>query len=397
MKRSICLLVILLFVLQACKVSQVSTSSDQIESEQEVNTDQQTEKIEIPQDQVPFIIQPTDSIEIRIHRVLRDTVSIIGVGDIMMGTNYPDESYLPPHDGKYLLQEVSPILKSADLTFGNLEGVLLDGEGNPKTCKDPKICYIFKSPAHYAQHLADAGFDVVSTANNHAGDFGDPGRKSTMQALDSAGIYHAGLLPVKYVTFRKGGVNYGFAAFAPNAGTLSIHDLKQAKSIVSHLDSISDIVIVSFHGGAEGAQYQHVTRKEELFYGENRGNVYSFAHAMVDAGADIIFGHGPHVTRAVEVYQNRFIAYSLGNFCTYARFNLSNENGLAPIIKVYTNGTGEFIKAQVTPVIQYRPGGPVIDRQNRVIKILQDLTKKDFPEINISIDDTGLITYLDHQ
>jgi hypothetical protein len=386
---------IVIIALHACKVSQVTQQTNE-HTIDTIDQEYVSDSVKI-QDTIPRIVDPTDSIEIAIHRVLRDTVSIIGVGDIMLGTYYPDASFLPPNNGKDLLHEVTPILKSADLTFGNLEGVLLDGEGIPKTCKDPKICYIFKSPTHYVHLLKDAGFDVMSTANNHAGDFGDPGRINTRQALDDAGIYHAGLLPVKYVTFRKNGVNYGFTAFAPNSGTLSLHDLAQAKAIVQHLDSISDIVIVSFHGGAEGAQYQHVTRKEELFYGENRGNVYKFAHAMVDAGADIIFGHGPHVTRAVEVYKERFIAYSLGNFCTYARFNLSNENGLAPIMKVYTNGTGKFIKAQVTSIIQHRPGGPVIDKQNRVIKILQDLTKKDFPEINISIDDTGLITYLDSQ
>ncbi len=391
MNKSFWIAGILILVFQGCKVSQISQTTDQ--SQDSIAIAQQIPHI--AQDTIPYFIDPTDSVEIAIQRVLRDTVSIIGVGDIMMGTYYPDPSYLPPNDGKDLLKEVAPILKAADLTFGNLEGVLLDGEGHPKSCKDPKICFIFKSPTHYVQHLVDAGFDVLSTANNHAGDFGDPGRKSTTRALDSVGLYHAGLLPKKYVTFRKAGVNYGFTAFAPNTGTVSLHDLEDARAIVRHLDSISDIVIVSFHGGAEGAQYQRVTRKVETFYGENRGNVYQFAHEMIDAGADIIFGHGPHVTRALEVYKERFIAYSLGNFCTYGRFNLNNENGLAPIIKVYTNGNGKFLKAQVIPIVQYRPGGPVIDKQSRVIKLLQDLTKKDFPEINISIDDTGLITYLD--
>ena len=115
---------------------------------------------------------------------------------------------------------------------------------------------------------------------------------------------------------------------------------------------------------------------------------------MIDVGADIIFGHGPHVTRAVEVYKKRFIAYSLGNFCTYARFNLSGDSGLAPIINVHTTATGEFIKALVTPIIQLRPGGPKIDPKKRVIKKLQELTKKDFPEVPISIDDNGVITYI---
>ena len=115
-------------------------------------------------------------------------------------------------------------------------------------------------------------------------------------------------------------MKYGFAAFAPNNGTVSIHDLDEARRLVSQLDSVSDVVIVSFHGGAEGSKHQHVPRRNEIFYGEDRGNVYDFAHSMIDAGADIVFGHGPHVTRAVDIYKNRFIIYSLGNFCTYGPF-----------------------------------------------------------------------------
>jgi hypothetical protein len=335
-----------------------------------------------------------DSVEIQVHRLLKDTVSIIGVGDMMLGTNFPDESYLPPDSGKNVLREVIPVLKNADVTFGNLEGVLLDEGGDQKKCGNPKLCYLFRSPTHYADHFKEAGFDLLSTANNHAGDFGDPGRNSTMAALDSAGIAHAGLLARPYTTVTIDGMKYGFAAFSPNVGTVSINDLPAASMIIQHLDSVSDIVIVSFHGGAEGSKYQHVTRENEYFYGENRGNVYEFAHTLIDAGADVIFGHGPHVTRAIEVYRERFIIYSLGNFATYARFNLRGENGIAPIVKVFTDSSGKFLHGEIIPVIQYPPGGPEIDPQNRVIKTLQQLKAKDFPESPVFIDESGRINYL---
>lgn len=335
-----------------------------------------------------------DSVYISVHRLLKDTITIIGVGDIMMGTNYPDDSYLPPANGKYLLAEVDSILKNADVTFGNLEGVILDKGGDAKYCKNPELCYIFRSPEKLVGNLKNAGFDVMSTANNHAGDFGNTGRKNTVKVLDSLKIEHAGLVNKPFTTFIKDGMKYGFAAFAPNSGTVSINDLNNARQIVSHLDSISDIVIVSFHGGAEGSSYQNVTRKNEYFHGEDRGNVYAFAHVMIDAGADVIFGHGPHVTRAVEVYKNRFIAYSLGNFCTYARFNLRGDNGLAPIIKVTTDATGKFLFGDITPIVQLGSGGPKIDSQKRVIEKIRTLTKKDFPEVPLSIDQRGRITYL---
>ncbi|MEQ9590986.1 MAG: CapA family protein [Cyclobacteriaceae bacterium] len=323
----------------------------------------------------------------------KDTLTFIGVGDIMMGTNYPNTHRLPPNDGKDLLKEVYDTLASADITMGNLEGVLLDSGGVAKSCRNPDVCYVFRSPTRYVQNLTRAGFDIMSLANNHAGDFADGGRKSSMKTLDSAGINYAGLVSKPFVIFEKEGVTYGFAAFAPNTGCASINDIASARKTIAHLDSIADVVIVSFHGGAEGSKYEHVPRKHELFVGEDRGDVYAFAHAMIDTGADIIFGHGPHVTRAVEVYKKRFIAYSLGNFCTYGGFNLSGVNGLAPIIKVYTSPVGEFFQASIVPIYQ-TPLSPVrIDPSKKVIRRIKELTAEDFPDSIITISDDGWITY----
>lgn len=340
-------------------------------------------------------LRPADSLAvININRLIKDTVEIIGVGDIMMGTNFPEHKYLPADSGRTLLHGVRDILRDADVTFGNHEGVILDQGGMQKECDNPALCYLFRSPEFLVNNLVSAGFDVVSLANNHAGDFGDQGRANTMRVLDSAKIYNAGLEVRPYTTFMIHGMKYGFAAFAPNTGTMSINDLESARNIVSHLEAVSDIVIVSFHGGAEGSGHQRVPRKNEIYYGEDRGDVYAFAHAMVDAGADIIFGHGPHVTRAVEVYKDRFIAYSLGNFCTYARFNLKGHNGIAPIVKVYTSGEGKFYHAEIVPIVQTGLGIPRVDPHRRVIKRMQQLTREDFPEVNIAISDEGLIRHL---
>jgi hypothetical protein len=322
----------------------------------------------------------------------QELISIIGVGDMMLGSNYPDKSGLPPDEGKQLLLPVNDILKNADITFGNLEGVVLNSGGKVKKCSNPKICYAFRMPEFLIDNLLTAGFDVVSIANNHVGDFGQEGRENTLKVLDEKKIAAAGLLSRPVCTFEKNGVKYGLAAFAPNSGTVNIRDIEAAKKIVSELAEKTDIVIVSFHGGAEGRNYQHVTKKTEMFHGEDRGNVCTFAHAVVDAGADVVFGHGPHVTRAVELYKNRLIAYSLGNFCTYGGFSLKNENGLAPILKVVMNKTGDFVKAEITPIKQPGRGGVVIDDEKKVIKIIQSLTEKDFPETPLMISDDGVIT-----
>ena len=327
-----------------------------------------------------------DSLQIKL-------ISIIGVGDMMLGTNYPaSPNYLPPNkDCRPLLKDVRHILKDADLTFGNCEGVFSDNIKYARSCGSSKNCYRFSMPEKFADCFVEAGFDVLSIGNNHVGDLGDYGRKNTVKVLTSKGIHFAGLSTHPYTTFEKDGIKYGFTAFAPNQGTNRITDLKNAKQIVSMLDSLCDIVIVSFHGGAEGSKYQHVTRKTETFLGQNRGNVYEFAHMVIDAGADVVFGHGPHVTRAVDVYKNRFVIYSMGNFATYRRFNLSGANGLAPIVKVFVDENGKFYEAKVVSVNQYDGKGPTIDPQNRALKKIQQLTKTDFPELNVIISDDGLI------
>mgnify|MGYP000847420858 CR=1 FL=1 len=174
---------------------------------------------------------------------------------------------------------------------------------------------------------------------------------------------------------------------------LDAASIPEAEALVRFLGDTCDIVIVSFHGGAEGAEYQHVTRKEEMSFGESRGNVYDFSHRMIDAGADIVFGHGPHVTRAIEVYRDRFIAYSLGNFCTYGRFNLSGPNGIAPIIKLNVDTAGKFISGRIIPVYQLYFGGVKVDPEKKVIKKIKELTAQDFPESVINISDDGEITF----
>lgn len=319
-------------------------------------------------------------------------ISIIGVGDIMLGTNFPSETYLPPAKDCFpLLENIKPVLIDADLTVGNLEGCFSDTAPLVKRCKDSTKCYAFRMPERYAHCLKDAGFDVLTIANNHSGDFGDLARATTVKMLDSLEIVHAGWIKYPYTTFIKDSITYGIAAFAPNKGTVSIHDTVYAKRIVKELKEKADIVIVTFHGGAEGSKHQHITKQSEEFYGENRGNVYEFARTVIDAGADIVFGHGPHVTRAIDIYKDRFIAYSLGNFCTYGRFNLSGPNGIAPIVKININENGKFIDGQIISAEQLGRGGTYIDEEQRAVQIVKLLTETDLPESKIKVNSEGYI------
>lgn len=335
-----------------------------------------------------------EEIDIPIERLLPDTVTIAAVGDIMTGTNFPNESYLPKDTGRYLWKQVQPILKSANITFGNLEGTILDDGGEQKECNNPKLCYLFRSPEFLAENFRESGFDLMSVANNHANDFGKTGRLNTQKVLDTLQIAHAGSIDSPYTVEKIGHLKVGFCAFAPNRGTASIHQYENVKATIQHLDSLSDIVIASFHAGAEGSKHQHVTRKREYYYGEDRGNVYELAHLMIDNGADIVLGHGPHIVRAIEVYKKRMIAYSLGNFLTYGRFNLRGLAGEAPILEIKTNAQGMFIEGKIHAFRQSYDLGPRNDSKLSSIKTIQRLSLEDFPENPVSVTDDGEIIYL---
>ena len=125
--------------------------------------------------------------------------------------------------------------------------------------------------------------------------------------------------------------------------------------------------------------------------GAKRGDVHQFAHAVVDAGADIVLGNGPHVSRAMEIYKDRLIAYSLGNFCTYKSVSVAGVCGMAPLLKVKLNKQGEFIGGNIIAFNQSHQYGLTRDTLNRVAKRIKLLTEKDFLEAGLDINDNGAI------
>ena len=315
-------------------------------------------------------------------------VSIAGVGDMMLGTDFP-ENHLPDDDGISFLADVTSVLSAADIAFGNLEGVLMDGGEPAKQCKDPKACYLFRSPTRYAEHLRSAGFDVMSLANNHARDFGEEGRDSSMAALARVGIQHSGR-EGDIASWEQNDLSFAMIAFSPTAGSWPLLEINVAVDAVTELSTNHDIVIVSFHGGAEGFDgAERIGFGMEYAYGEARGNVVAFARAVIDAGADLVLGHGPHVPRAMELYKDRLIAYSLGNFATYYGIGVSGAKGYAPIVVATLDGYGKFVEGELVSNIQIRPGGPQPDSRRRALNMIRELTALDFPDGRLIFEDSG--------
>lgn len=323
------------------------------------------------------------------RRVLPDTLTIAMTGDIMMGTTYPSVM-LPANDGKNLFRDVKDLLVKADLAVGNLEGTLCDNGQTKK--KLSNISYAFRMPTRFAPLLKEAGYDFLSMANNHANDFGTEGILSTEQCLDEQDIRFSGIAGrTRCAVVERNGVRYGLCAFGHNGYTMQHNNLSLVKEILDELRGKSDIVVVSFHGGAEGQSYSHLPQGREIFLNEDRGSLREFAHFCIDNGADVVYGHGPHVVRCVEVYQGRFIAYSLGNFCTPYGINLKGVSGYAPVVTIQIGNDGRFLKGKIHSFIQQRGIGPRKDETNAVPRQMKMLSDADVPNSMVRLDNQGNI------
>ncbi len=331
----------------------------------------------------------------------RSRFRIIGVGDIMLGSDYPeprmDSRVTPSADPADVIGAgMQSLFASADVVFGNFEGTLHSSNDGAKYCRDPSVCYVFRSPAFHAAYLRRAGFTMMSNANNHARDFGEPGREQTFANLGAAGFAVSGAdQPNRRLAVQTldDGTRVALVSFGHNPGLPAVQDISGVRALVSEAEKASDIVIVSCHIGAEGAKHHRVTRATETFLDEDRGNPFLFARTAVAAGADAVFCHGPHIPRAIEVYQGRFIAYSLGNFWTYGRFNLSGDNGLAPIADIEVGKDGALLAARIISARQDRPGGPYLDTSGAAARRIAELSQRDFPESGISIAADGTVSW----
>lgn len=318
-------------------------------------------------------------------------------GDIMMGTLFPSPT-LAPDSGRHIFDAVRELLASADITAGNLEGVLAD-TGTSRKNPDSEHAFAFLMPTYLGRELKRAGYDFVGIANNHIYDFYADGILRTQRALTDIGIGFAGarvpggkVAPVETYLCERDGVRYGFCAFSHEKYTLRMQDEANVRRILQALRPQCDILIVCFHGGAEGKEERHLPEGTEYFQGDDRGNLRHFAHLCVDNGADVVYGHGPHVVRAMECYKGRLIAYSLGNFCTVAGISLTGISGYAPLLRIRVNERGEFLGGHIHSFLQQRLRGPLRDHAHHAAREIRELTRQDIAAPGLDISADGEIT-----
>ncbi len=322
------------------------------------------------------------------------TVTIAAAGDTMMGTHTrKGPRGLAEGNGETLFTGVDKIMSAADVSFLNLEGPLGDDIPVTKCGPNSKNCYAFITPTRYAAALTGMGVDMVSLANNHGFDAGERGMRASMAALDKVGIAHSGL-PGEVALIERNGLKIGMVATATSGCCININNLEDVTSAIKSLDEKADIVVLSFHGGAEGSSHRHVPGKLEIAWGERRGDVKALARAAIDAGADLVLGHGPHVLRAMEVYKDRLVVYSMGNFCGYNQFGTrGGYGGTSMIVEATLTESGALQGARIHPVALDNLARPRPDPSGRAWSQVQELSDADFPETGVTIDKDGRINW----
>jgi hypothetical protein len=327
-----------------------------------------------------------DSIRPSAHPPIRLTFT----GDINLGTSFLPNG-VPPDTQASAFARVDSLLRG-DLVIGNFEGVLSDSLPAAK-CEGKSNCYEFRTPHRMVGRLVDAGFTHVNLANNHASDLGLPGRDETRAVLDSVGIRHYGMLGEIALDSVAGLIcNDGSCApdfdhwtkvavigFTTYDFAYDLLQVDRAKVVVDSMSHLADVVIVTFHGGTEGKKAVRVGSGMEHMGAERRGDLRKFTHAVIDAGADAVVGHGPHVLRGIEFYAGRPIAYSMGNFVTWHGFNMTGVNGLTGVLQLELNDDGTFAHGRFVPLKQVKWVGVVPDRTRAALAQVRRLTRLDFP------------------
>ena len=352
-------------------------------------------------------------------------VTIAAVGDLELG-NTP---VLPRAPGNYLSPVHSAL--AAPVVFGNLEGTLTDvvppkclptsspmpkpdatptpgatpgatpkptpnatpgstPNSTPSPTPSVRTCFAFRVPPSYAKVLREAGFTVLNSANNHSHDAGRRGVLDTTAALHSAGIEQTGL-PGQIAIAHADGVTVAIVGFAPYDSTNNLLDQAAAKALIAKAASEADVVVVYMHAGAEGSDAGHVTGREEWYLGEDRGNAEAFAHAAIDAGADLVVGSGPHVLRGMEYYRGHLIAYSLGDFAGYRNFATTGDLGLSGVLRVTLGKDGRLVSAGFTSLRLNADGRPSVDPSHAAATFVNQLSQADFGTAAAVVQPSNLI------
>ena len=312
-------------------------------------------------------------------------------GDVTLGTNL-DTAWAVRNSARFgvripalpdpaaLLRPLRPLVEDADFLLLNVEGAIGEGPFEPKCGPNSTNCYAFRQPvsAAAAMRALGAGAEVIGNiANNHAGDAGPVGRLQTIAHLQAAGVHVTGADTIATVVVSASGDTIAFLGFSTSAGP-DPRDLAAVRRHVARAAERHRRVVVTTHMGAEGAAAQRTMDSTERFLNLDRGNPVAFARAAVEAGADLVIGHGPHVMRAVEWRGDALVMYSLGNLVTYGPFSYAEPMNRGAIACALLGPEGRVESAAIRSTVQAPPPGRVsIDPSGRAAFLVDSLSRLD--------------------
>ena len=294
--------------------------------------------LDSPAEHVPGEIVDIDALS----KPIETSITISAVGDCTIGSDsnfgYTGSfyDYYDRNTPDYFFEGVLPVLGSDDYTIANLEGTFTSY--NTPTNKQ----FRFKAPEKYADILKLGSIEGVNIANNHTRDYGETGYKDTIATLEEKNIDYYGNDNIIVKEIK--GIKIGIAGFNEYANTFdeknTWNNIKsEIQKKLSKLEQMgADIKILSFHWGQEGSYIPNETQTK-------------IAHFSIDAGADLVLGHHPHVLQKVEMYKDKTIVYSLGNFCFGGNKNPPDKDSMI-FQTTYTFSDGNFNKAdyKIIPV-----------------------------------------------
>ncbi len=315
------------------------------------------------------------------------TFTVAAIGDLLFDLG--PRQLIAAKGGKAPLAKVASLLRAADLTIANLE-TTLSNRGTAVTGKPANL--IFNGDPRGIASITSSGIDLVSLANNHAMDHGRPALIDTLAALDKAGVGHAGagldskaawkpaLITVKghtiaYVTATQI-LPAHFASGTDRAGVAVGRPISRAVAAVRAAKKKAEFVIVSIHWGIEQSYTPNAGQKRD-------------ARALIDAGADVVLSHHPHVMQGIDTYKGKLIAYSLGNFL----FPYKTVEGRKSIILRFTLGPKGATNITAVPVYLGQWGRPVPQTGASARSILGKLASSSKP-MGTSITIKGDIGYI---
>lgn len=295
-----------------------------------------------------------------------------------------------------LLAPLRPLVADADLVLLNVEGAIGAGPAPRKCGPRSTACFAFRMPTRAAAALRALAPDSVpvvgNVANNHSRDTGDEGLEVTRRHLERAGIHVIGLDTLATPVATARGDTIALLGFYTSKDTPDARDLDAVRRHVARAVDRWGTVIVSTHIGAEGVSAQRTRDRREIFLRRiDRGNPVAFARTAFEAGATLVWGHGPHVMRAAEWRDARLAFYSLGNTVTYGPFSNGEPKNRGAIACATIDSAGHVSAAELRSTVQLAPGVVRPDPEARAAALVDSLGRLDFPRTGARVDREGRI------